>query len=163
MKRGQIILIGILFLSLLANAYFMLKGSDVKETVKYYETIKIDTIRDTIPQPIAVYKLRTKLDTMVVDRIVTKNDTIIKAVVQVPYVQKVYAKDSVYKAWVSGYNPNLDSIRIYQMTKEIQEIRILKDKRKWSLGPAIFGGYDINNRNFGYGVGVSVQYNLIKW
>lgn len=34
----------------------------------------------------------------------------------IPKTQKYY-KDSLYEAWVSGYNPNLDSINIYNKTK----------------------------------------------
>lgn len=34
----------------------------------------------------------------------------------IPKTQKYY-KDSLYEAWVSGYNPNLDSLNIYNKTK----------------------------------------------
>lgn len=164
MKKGQLILIGLLIISILGNLYFLFRKNPYEEVTKVIETIKVDTIRDSIPVPIETYKLRTKHDTLLFDKVVLveHNDTV-KVVVDVPIEQKVYQRDSVYKAWVSGYDVNLDSIRIYQMTKEILEVRTVKDNRKWSLGPAVFGGYDINNKQLGYGVGISIQYNLLKW
>lgn len=73
--------------------------------------IQIDTLRDTIfvdsPIPYAV-KI---LDTVRVPVFLAgKNDTVY---VDLPREQKAY-KDSTYEAWVSGVEPNLDSIKVFR-------------------------------------------------
>ena len=78
--------------------------------------IKYDTIRITEPQaekiiPVAVKKFTT------VPTLLTISDTIkvpyyVRDTLMIPIEQKYYAGES-YKAWISGYNPKLDSIVVY--------------------------------------------------
>ena len=143
------------------NIYLLTKPAPDAD-IEYIETIKYDTITDTVPVVIETTRIKYKLDTLVQKDVVIVNDTV-KSVVELPLEQKYYKVDSLYEAYVSGVDPNLDSIRIFYKTKEITEIRIQKDNRRWSLGPAVFGGYDINSNKLGYGVGLSVQYNLWRW
>ena len=71
--------------------------------------------RDTfIDRPVIVEKWRVKKDTVrlaSVDTLIA-HDSIL---VEVPIEQKVYS-DSLYTAWVSGFRPALDSIRLRQPT-----------------------------------------------
>ena len=71
--------------------------------------------RDTfIDRPVFVEKWRVKKDTVrlaSVDTLIA-HDSIL---VEVPIEQKVYS-DSLYTAWVSGFRPALDSIRLRQPT-----------------------------------------------
>lgn len=143
------------------NIYLLTKPAPDAD-IEYIETIKYDTITDTVPVVIETTRIKYKLDTLVQKDVVIVNDTV-KSVVELPLEQKYYKKDSLYAAWVSGIDPNLDSIKIYQKTREITEIRTLKDPRKFSVGPAVWGGYDINSNKLGYGVGLSLQYNLWRW
>ena len=154
-------------LSFALNAYFLFRPTPeitVKKTVVKVE--KIDTIHDTVPQLITKTYIKTKLDTLVLHEVVNNEDTTKKvAVVEVPYEQKVYARDSMYKAWVSGFNVNLDSIRIYFKSVTVTETieKTIKDNKRFGIGPYVGAGYDFNNKQFGWGVGVSLQYNLIKF
>jgi hypothetical protein len=139
---------------------------EVKEKRTVVKVEKIDTIHDTVPQLISKTYLKTKLDTLVLHDIINNRDTTEKAaVVEIPYEQKVYARDSMYKAWVSGYDPNLDSIRIYFKSVTVTETieRTIKDNKRFSIGPYVGAGYNFNNKQFGWGVGVSLQYNLVKF
>lgn len=36
-------------------------------------------------------------------------------------------------------------------------------KKKFGVGPVIFGGYDFGNSKFGFGVGIGISYNLLQW
>ena len=150
------------------NAYFLLKPTPkegIKRTVVRVE--KIDTIHDTVPQLISKTVIKTKLDTFILHQVITNDDDTTKqtAVVEVPYEQKVYARDSMYKAWVSGFNVNLDSIRIYFKSVTVTETieKTIKDNKRFGIGPYVGAGYDFSNKQFGWGVGVSLQYNLIKF
>ena len=49
----------------------------------------------------------------------------------VPITQKTYETDE-YKAWVSGYEPELDSINIYRRTETVTNTMYLdKKRRRW--------------------------------
>lgn len=87
--------------------------------------------------------------------------------VELPYIQKEF-KDSLYEAWVSGYQDvNLDSIRIFQHNKIVQinnQIERIKYKNKhWHIGPSVGVGYDFKNNRVAPYLGVSVQYSIFSW
>jgi hypothetical protein len=69
-------------------------------------------------------------------------DTSNMIAVEVPITSKHYGcKD--YDAWVSGYEPSLDSIKVYQRTEYITErITISKPPNRWELD--LIGGLDYN-------------------
>lgn len=77
--------------------------------------------------------------------------------------QKVYA-DSSYTAYVSGYEPCLDSIFVMQKETAtvVTETRTVKEKkfRRWNVG--IIGGYGFGfkNKDFEPFVGVGVTFSL---
>ncbi|MDE5785551.1 MAG: hypothetical protein K2H98_03375 [Duncaniella sp.] len=81
------------------------------------------------------------------------------AVVEVPITQKHYA-DSTYEAWVSGYAPALDSIKIYRRT-EIMKIREYKPPNRWHIG--ITAGTAYTPRGFQPYIGVGVTYSLYSF
>lgn len=93
---------------LVALIFSLIKRKEViveKVTSDTVTIVKYDTIRDI--KPIKVTERVT--DTLLVK---TENDSVIK----LPITQKYYSTDE-YQAWVSGYEPNLDSI--YTFSKVI--------------------------------------------
>ena len=80
--------------------------------------------------------------------------------VQVPIVQKRY-DDSLYTAWVSGFEPNLDSIRLYQpeiittVTKTI-----VKPSPRLMLGPSVGAGYGLYHKTLDVYVGFNLTWNI---
>ena len=154
----------VLFILLLASIglnWYLLSRPEQKPDVKIEKIIKYDTIKVDNPVLVSKTVIKTKLDTLVM-REVIPGDTV-RVAVKIPIEQKLFQEDSLYKAWVSGYDVNLDSLRIYHQTLTIREIRTLKDPRRFSIGPAVWGGYDFNGKQWGYGVGLSLQYNLFKF
>ncbi len=115
--------------------------------------IRIDTVRDTIPVP---YKVRiVRVDTVYMRVITNKNDTVKDSVlVELPITQKEY-KTKEYQAWVSGYQPNLDSIHFFIPTTTIY---VKQKVKRWGIG--LQAGYGYPN---GLYVGVGVSYNLWQW
>jgi hypothetical protein len=75
-------------------------------------------------------------------------------------MQKRY-DDSLYTAWVSGFQPNLDSIRIHQpeittvITKYVQ-----KPSKRLSIGPSVGAGYGIITQKPDIFVGVTLTLRL---
>lgn len=81
--------------------------------------------------------------------------------VEIPITQKEYA-DSTYRAWVSGYMANLDSIQIYNHTEIITETITREKRRKWGLtiGPSAGAGWDGRKLTPYVGIGITWGYRI---
>lgn len=105
--------------------------------------IKYDTIPQYYPKPVEIEKVRTEYQWLPIAKIV--HDTVgftqfVKdsALVEVPITSKHYHGNE-YDAYVSGYQPSLDSIKVYQKEVLVTErVTISKPPNKWELD--IIGG-----------------------
>lgn len=81
--------------------------------------------------------------------------------IPIPIEQKRY-EDSLYTAWVSGFRPALDSIRLHQPTiVETITRTIVKPAPRWSIGPSVGAGVSITGTpHLGVYAGFTVQYRL---
>lgn len=145
---------------------FLLGRRTAKEAPQPIEIIRTDTlwITDTIReiQP-KIVRIR-EVDTMLLHVIDTVhvNDTI---QVTLPRTQAFY-QDTTYRAWVSGYRPQLDSIEVYQKEKIVTITeRVNTPPKRWGIG--VQAGYGVT---FGKGtwqgapyVGIGVSYDLIRF
>ena len=77
------------------------------------------------------------------------------AAVVFPITQMVYS-DTDYRAWVSGYEPRLDSIKVFPRTVTVRETKY-KPPSRFSIG--LQGGYGITPKGLQpyIGVGVNVR------
>lgn len=75
----------------------------------------------------------------------------------IPITQKHYQEEN-YEAWVSGYNPNLDSLNIFYqhllITQKIQE-----KPSKFGVGVSV--GVGVGKEGITPYVGISINYNLL--
>lgn len=118
-----------------------------------------DTIVDTIKvvKPIAKDSVITRYKVVNVERVnyVDSVNTISEVVfdtvqVRLPIESKHYEGEN-YEAWVSGYEPSLDSISIYNQT-------ILPKPKRWSIG--LQGGVGITPKGVQPYVGVGISFRL---
>lgn len=120
-----------------------------------------DTIVDTIKvvKPIAKDSLVTRYKVVNVERV--KDTTIVNEVsevvfdtirVRLPIESKHYTSIN-YDAWVSGYEPQLDSIKVYN-----REVIVKPKQSRWSIG--LQGGVGITPRGVQPYVGIGVAYKL---
>ena len=120
-----------------------------------------DTIVDTIEvvKPIAVDSIVTRYKVVNVERV--KDTTIVNEVsevvldtirVRLPIESKHYTAES-YDAWVSGYEPQLDSIKVYN-----REVIVKPKKSRWSVG--VQGGVGLTPKGLQPYIGVGVGYRL---
>lgn len=128
---------------------------------------QIDTIvvHDTFcyEKPIPVY-------TRVIDSIrVAVTDTLRLSdtlYIQLPREQKVY-EDSTYRAVVSGYLPDLDTMTVYRKTTTITEtiVREVPIKKRWGLGIQVGYGATLNGNQITTSpyVGVGISYNILRF
>ena len=129
----------------------------------HHSTESVPTLRDTIVdtitvvKPIAVDSVITRYKVVNVERV--KDTTIVNEVsevvfdtirVRLPIESKHYTSIN-YDAWVSGYEPQLDSIKVYQ--------REVKPKQsRWSIG--LQGGVGMTPKGVQPYVGVGIGYKL---
>lgn len=111
----------LLFNVALMRHYFMGQAEEWKDTVR---VTVVDTV--TYDKPMArdclvVRYVRVPVVRDTLHSIYT--DTI---QVDMPITQKRY-EDSTYTAWVSGYEPSLDSIRVYRRREVITINKIIKE------------------------------------
>ena len=126
--------------------YYQHKQVCVEDIVKEVQVIKEKVVRDTIfsEKPVYINKQIVRTDTVQLYDI--KHDSV---QVELPYISKEF-KDSLYEAWVSGYQEvNLDSIRVFK-EKQILEINNTNYITKY------------NNRPFGFSIGVGGTYSPVS-
>ena len=124
--------------------------STVTDTIVKRDTIT--AIPDTVYRTVALGEKTVKV---VVHDTLCKTDTV---TISLPFVQKQY-KDSSYSAWISGYEPSLDSIRVFPKTTIIREIKVVRQKdRRWG----VFGGVGIGvSDRITPCVGVGIGYRIL--
>lgn len=121
--------------------------AEIRTETKIKTVVKTDTV--LISAPIVAF-FRITSDTIHI------GDTVVMR------EQAVY-EDSLYRAWVSGYRPRLDSIEVYPktvyqtVTNDIFHT-IVPKKKRWGLGLQAGYGYP-----GGFYVGGGVSYNLWMW
>lgn len=122
--------------------------AEIRTETKVKTVVKVDTLLISAPMaPLLVFRLT---DTMRI------GDTIV-------HREQAYYEDSLYRAWVSGYRPKLDSLQIFPktvyqtVTNDIYHT-IMSKKKRWGLGLQIGYGYPL-----GWYAGVGVSYNLFQW
>lgn len=160
------ILLVLAVICLIAGVAFRCKEQREAQTITHIDTTRV-VVYDTVTyrQPIAVDSVVLRYETIKVRKVV--NDTIKvldsaedSVSVEIPITQKHYA-DSTYLAWVSGYDPCLDSIKIYPRTEVVTIAKIQDKSKRWGIG--IQGGVGYGKGGFTPYIGIGVQYNIIRW
>lgn len=123
-------------------------SAEIHTETKVKTVVKVDTLLISPPMaPLLVFQLT---DTIRI------GDTVV-------YREQTYYEDSLYRAWVSGYRPRLDSLMVFPrtvyqtVTNDIYHTIVLKKKR-WGLGLQAGYGYPS-----GIYAGVGISYNLFQW
>ena len=135
-----VLLVGII-IGIVCSIVVRSKLTDPIQTI-----IKYDTIRITEPQaekiiPVEVRKFTT------VPTLLTISDTIkvpyyVRDTLMIPIEQKYYQGES-YKAWVSGYNPKLDSIVTFNTIQTISQIKGKDTENRLSIEARFLAAPDL--------------------
>ena len=88
------------------------------------------------------------------------------AAVEIPITQKVY-EDSLYRAYVSGYHPSLDSLIIFprhDITTVTNGYTYKSRQKRWGVGIHVGYGMTMSNTpQFLPYIGIGISYNLITF
>lgn len=159
-KRAFLVALGLFLAAVAWIAFGPHPQQPQPSIVEKHDTLWRDTTI-THPTPSAsVNTGRTVFIPYIVERTDTLHDSDTIAV-PVPIEQKRY-DDSLYTAWVSGYEPALDSIRLHQPEVVTTiERTIVKPAPRFSIGPSVGAGVSITGeRQAGIYVGFTLQYRL---
>ena len=159
-KGCGVVILALFILSVATNVWLIKRGQVEPEP---QVIIEHDTLwRDTTinhPTPTASTQTgRTIFIPYLVTDTIRQKDTLM---VEVPVEQKRY-DDSLYTAWVSGYQPALDSIRLHQpeIVTTITET-IVKKAPRLSVGLSVGPGISIDkDHHMGIYVGFTANYRL---
>ena len=159
-KRAFLVALGLFFAAVAWIAFGPHAQQPQPSVVEKHDTLWRDT---TISHPTPSASMNTER-TLFIPYIVSETDTIEAhdtLLVEVPVEQKRY-DDSLYTAWVSGYQPQLDSIRLYQPEVVTTiERTIVKPAPRWSIGPSVGAGVSITGApQVGIYVGFTAQWRL---
>ena len=159
MKKGFWFVVAFLLVSVAINVWFWRSYPKPSVVIERDTVWKDTTIYE--PQPAETIDIGKTVYIKVPVPKYLPGDTIHDSIeVPIPIIQKRY-EDSLYTAWVSGFEPNLDSIRLYQPTiTETITKTIVKPSPLFSVGIQAGGGYGIINRKPDIYVGVGAQINL---
>lgn len=122
------------FIGVLTGLLFCSQGREDEPTVIEKHSVdtifinRIDTIREVKP----VY-----ITERVVDTVFIETETSIP--VRLPITQRYFAKQGLYDLWVSGYEPNVDSINVYNKV-EYRDIYHEVEKQIYPKRTELYGG-----------------------
>ena len=159
-KRAFLVALGLFFAAVAWIAFGPHPQQPQPSVVEKHDTLWRDT---TITHPTPTASTQTGR-TLFIPYIVERTDTLHDRdtiQVPVPIEQKRY-DDSLYTAWVSGYQPALDSIRLHQPEVVTTiERTIIKPAPRLSIGPSVGMGVCITGQQqAGIFVGFTIQYRL---
>jgi hypothetical protein len=159
-KRAFLVALGLFLAAVAWIAFGPHQQQPQPSIVEKHDTLWRDT---TLHHPTPSASVNTGR-TIFIPYIMSEPDTIEAhdtLLVEVPIEQKRY-DDSLYTAWVSGYEPALDSIRLHQPEVVTTITRtITKPAPRWSIGPSVGAGISITGQQqAGIFVGITAQYRL---
>lgn len=160
MKQAFWIILALLLISIGVNVWQWRSQPEASVVVEHDTIWKDTVIREPMPAE-TIQTGRVVYIKVAVPQPQTQHDTIRDSIeVSVPIIQKRY-DDSLYTAWVSGFEPSLDSIdlRLPTITETITKT-IVKRSPLFSVGIQTGAGFGIISRQPDIYIGVGAQLNL---
>lgn len=164
MTTGKKILVAALLAALLLLSGYLL-GKRTARATEPECIVQVDTLRikDTVlvdkPVPVEVRVVDTML--VAVADTIRLSDTVY---LRLPREIKRY-EDSLFRAQVSGYRPELDWIEVYPQTVYVTKNVITKDISRWGIGlQAGYGAYAAGGQvRLAPYLGVGISYDIMSW
>lgn len=149
----------LLCISVVLNIVLYIEHGKIKSE-KVCDTTKVtvvDSVKKSFPVPVDSFVIRYITRSLpIASDSATKQLRSDSVKVQIPISQKVY-EDTLYRAYISGYKPNLDSITIKQRTTYITHTICDKESR-FRIG--LQAGYGLTPKGMMPYVGVGLSYRL---
>lgn len=154
---GVFVVLFLLFMNVvLMRHYFKEQAEEWKDTVR---VTVVDTV--TYDKPVAMDSLVVRYVRVPVVRDTLHSIYTDTIQVDMPITQKRY-EDSTYTAWVSGYEPSLDSIRVYRKNEVITINKIIKEPPNRFV-VSFNVGYGLTQNGLQPYIGIGVGYKLFSF
>lgn len=152
---GVLLCISVVLNIVLYMEHGNIKSENICDTTK---VTVVDSVKKSFPVPVDSFVVRYITRTLpVASDSATKQHRNDSVKVQIPISQKVY-EDTLYRAYISGYEPNLDSITIKQKTTYITHT--IRDKEsRFRIG--LQAGYGLTPKGMMPYVGIGLSYRLM--
>ena len=159
MKRAFWIILLLLAVSVAVNVWLATRETATETNIERDTVWKDSIIRE--PAPAETIDIGRTVYLRIPYPVPSGRDTIHDSIdVPIPIIQKRY-DDSLYTAWVSGFEPNLDSIRLYQPTiYETITKTIIKPAPLITFGIQAGAGWGMLNQKPDIYIGVGGQVNI---
>lgn len=157
MKRAFWIMLAVLVVSIAINVW-QWRHQPEAETMVDHDTVWRDSI---IRDPLPAETINTGKVVYIKIPVPGGRDTIRDSIEVPVQIQQKRYEDSLYTAWVSGYEPALDSInlRLPTITETVTKT-VVKPSPLITFGVQVGGGYGVFNRQPDVYIGVGAQINL---
>ena len=165
------------FLMLVIHLGFIFREGNAEGKVVHSDTVRVevtDTIRyyEPVPKDSVVVRYVTKIMPVSSRENSEARDTEMVAIasqhtghgdsvaVEIPITQKKYETDQ-YRAYVSGFEPSLDSIFVYQKTVT-ESVVVTQQAKQQRFGVGVVGGfgYGVTSRKPDVFVGLGIYWRL---
>lgn len=160
MKKAFWILVALLLISIGVNVWLWQSQQEASVVVERDTVWRDSFIREPVPAE-TINTGKVVYIKVAVPQPQTQRDMVHDSIeVPVPIVQKRY-EDSLYTAWVSGFEPALDSIdlRLPTVTETVTKT-VVKPSPLFSIGIQTGAGIGIISRQPDFYIGVGAQLNL---
>lgn len=130
----------------------IINDTTIVDTVKYRKPVPVDSV---------VVRYITKTLKIKKDSLNVRDSIVYDSIpVEIPITQMVYSDDSTYKAWVSGHEPQLDSIHVYSRSVYVHEKPQRKPQRGFSWGLQGGAGYGLIHGKADIFIGIGGSYSF---
>lgn len=134
----------------------------VRDTLVIRDTVRVETPRDVSREVVRYIPVRlpavASADTLPILPDVTPDS----ATVSIPIEQRHFAGDD-YDAWVSGYDPKLDSLHVYRQNQIITEQTTITRWRTRRWGLSVGAGAALTPRGIQPGIFIGVTYTFFSF
>lgn len=151
------ILMVLLVICLAAQVIYQQTHPQIETKEKIVEKVKTITIKE--PVPVTTYLSKPMLIPFETEKVVIQNDT---TYIVLDREVKEY-RDTNYYCRISGYQPVLEQLDIYQKTIEHTITNNIYKKPLVSLSVGITAGYSPIHNNFDVVAGVTLSIPLYSW
>lgn len=128
----------------------------VKEEVVRYDTVFFPVVESELKsEPKGELKNIPIFNELDSTSNLTSNLSQDSAKVVIPITERTY-EDSIYKAVVRGYNPELVSLEVYRKIVYIDRIEAIGRRPRVVVSAGVYGGFGVKGADFGLGVSVGV-------
>lgn len=147
----------LLVICLAAQVIYQQTHPQIETKEKIVEKVKTITIKE--PVPVTTYLSKPMLIPFETEKVVIQNDT---TYIVLDREVKEY-RDTNYYCRISGYQPVLEQLDIYQKTIEHTITNNIYKKPLVSLSVGITAGYSPIHNNFDVVAGVTLSIPLYSW